>query len=90
MREKIPAVNTVFPLRFPAPGRYHPDMITVNMEPKGSTLTFPRINTVLQLLGKLDLRVNDALVIRGGELLTPDRRLHYGDTITVRQVMSRG
>ncbi|MFZ5813242.1 MAG: hypothetical protein ACOY4F_14485 [Thermodesulfobacteriota bacterium] len=60
------------------------------MEPHKSTLTFQRINTVLQLLGKLDLRVNDALIIRGRELLTPDRRIHPGDTITVRLVMSRG
>ncbi len=65
-------------------------MITVHFEPKKSTLTFPTINTVLQLLGKLNLRVNDALIVRGDELLTPDRRIHPGDTITVRLVMSRG
>ncbi len=90
MGQKIRPVNTVFSLRFKAPGGYHRPMITVHMEPKRSTLTFPRLNTVLQLLGKLGLRTNDALIIRGDELLTPDRRLHYGDTITVRLVMSRG
>jgi len=90
MGQKIRPVNTVFSLRFKAPGGYHRPMITVRMEPKRSTLTFPRLNTVLQLLGKLGLRTNDALIIRGDELLTPDRRLHYGDTITVRLVMSRG
>ena len=90
MREKNPPVNTVFPLRCPGPGRYHPAMVTVRMEPKGDVVEFPRLNTVLQLLSKLGLRTNDALVIRGDELLTPDRRLHYGDTITVRLVMSRG
>jgi hypothetical protein len=36
------------------------------------------------------LRVNDALVISGGELLTPDRRLEDGDAITDRKVISRG
>ncbi|NMC48414.1 MAG: hypothetical protein GYA47_03135 [Desulfovibrio sp.] len=65
-------------------------MVTIHMEPHKSTLTFQRINTVLQLLGKLNLRVNDALIVRGDELLTPDRRIHPGDTITVRLVMSRG
>ncbi|QLA15427.1 hypothetical protein [Desulfolutivibrio sulfoxidireducens] len=65
-------------------------MITIHLEPKKSTLTFPRINTVLQLLGKLNLKTNDALIIRGDELLTPDRRIHPGDIITVRLVMSRG
>jgi len=65
-------------------------MITIHLEPKKSTLTFPRINTVLQLLGKLNLNTNDALIIRGDELLTPDRRIHPGDIITVRLVMSRG
>ncbi len=65
-------------------------MVTIHLEPKKSTLTFPRINTVLQLLGKLNLKTNDALIIRGDELLTPDRRIHPGDIITVRLVMSRG
>jgi sulfur carrier protein len=46
-------------------------MITVHFEPKKSTLTFPTINTVLQLLGKLNLRVNDALIVRGDECCTP-------------------
>lgn len=48
------------------------------------------MKTVLQLLGKLHLRVNDALVIRDGELLTPDRALRHGDHVTVRPVVSRG
>lgn len=65
-------------------------MITVRLEPKNRELTFPKLNTVLQLLHKLDLGLNAALVIRNGELLTPDRRLASGDTITVRCVTSRG
>ncbi len=65
-------------------------MITVRLEPENRELTFPKLNTVLQLLHKLDLGLNAALVIRDGELLTPDRRLAPGDTITVRRVTSRG
>ena len=38
----------------------------------------------------LGLRVNDALIIRGDRLLTPDDRLHDGDEIRVRKVMSTG
>ena len=65
-------------------------MITVTINTQSQPLSFPKINTVLQLLQKLDLRVNDALIIRDGELLTPDRRVLYGDHITVRMVTSRG
>jgi len=65
-------------------------MITVTITSKEQPLTFPKIRTVLQLLQELDLRVNDALIIRDGELLTPDRRVLDGDRITVRPVTSRG
>jgi len=65
-------------------------MITVTIGSDTKPLSFPKINTVLQLLQKLDLRVNDALVIRDGELLTPDRRVQAGDHLTVRPVVSRG
>lgn len=64
--------------------------ITVRLEPGGETLVFPRLNTVLQLLNRLGLGLNDALVIRGNELLTQDRRLHAGDCITLRRVTSGG
>ena len=64
--------------------------VTVLMEREGETLEFPRLNTVQQLLNKLDLFVNDALVIRGDELLTPDRKIAMGDEIVVRTVVSRG
>ncbi len=73
----------------PSPGYTRP-MITVTISSQSQPLTFPKINTVLQLLQKLDLRVNDALIIRDNELLTPDRRLHDGDHVTVRLVTSRG
>ncbi|WP_461210349.1 ubiquitin family protein [Desulfocurvus sp. DL9XJH121] len=64
--------------------------VTVILEREGETLVFPRLNTARQLLNKLDLADNDALVIRGDELLTPDRKLAPGDEITVRTVVSRG
>ena len=64
--------------------------VTVRLEPDGEILVFPRLNTVLQLLNRLGLGLNDALVIRGTELLTQDRRLHTGDRITLRRVTSRG
>jgi sulfur carrier protein len=65
-------------------------MITVHLEPEGQTLTFAKLNTVLQLLHKVGRRQSQVLVIRGGELLTQDRTLHRGDEILVRGVTSRG
>lgn len=65
-------------------------MITVHLEPEGGTMTFPRLTTVLQLLNKTGRKPGRAIVIRGNELLTPDRRLCPGDTIILRDVGSRG
>jgi sulfur carrier protein len=65
-------------------------MITVHVEPDNETMTFERHNTVLMLQKRLGLRVNDALIIRGATLLTPDSRLEDGDEIRVRKVISRG
>lgn len=65
-------------------------MITVHIEPDGEKREFRSLNTVLQLLNKLGLRRMEALIIRDGGLLTPDRRLHDGDELTVRTVISRG
>lgn len=64
--------------------------VTVQLERECETLTFPKLNTVLQLLNKLKLGVNDCLVIRDGELLTTDRKIKAGDHITVRTVISMG
>ena len=50
----------------------------------------PRPKTVRQLLERLSLRQDAALVIREGGLLTPDRRIEIGDSITVRIVTSSG
>jgi sulfur carrier protein len=65
-------------------------MITVRVEPQNRVMHLPKSTSVLQLLRKLELGPNSALVIRGQELLTPDRRLLPGDEITVRPVGSRG
>lgn len=65
-------------------------MITIRIEPEGTELVYPRINTVLQLLNKLKLRPTDALIVRDGGLLTPDLRLAPGDAVTVWLVGSRG
>jgi sulfur carrier protein len=65
-------------------------MITVTLGTNNTPTTFEKIKTVLQLLNKLHLRVNDALVIRDGELLTPDRHLRPGDHVAIRPVVSRG
>jgi len=65
-------------------------MITVFVEPDNETQTFERLNTVLMLQKRLGLRVNDALIIRGAELLTPDSRLNDGDELRIRKVISTG
>ncbi len=65
-------------------------MVTVHVEPDGETLTFARLNTVLQLLNKLGLRPTQALVIRGRDLLTQDMPVGRDDEITVRKVISTG
>lgn len=65
-------------------------MVIVRIEPQKKTIEFKSLNTALQLLNKLGLSGTDALVIRGNELLTPDRRIRHGDVITVRCVTSSG
>ncbi|WP_022660706.1 hypothetical protein [Paucidesulfovibrio longus] len=65
-------------------------MITVHIQPENETLEFATLNTVLQLLNRLKLRATHALIIRDGKLLTADRKLHYGDEIIVKKVISAG
>ena len=73
------------------PREYRPaPVITVMLEPTGGEREIPRPKTVAQLLAKLGQRPATTLVIREGELLTPDRRVEVGDTIIVRSVVSRG
>ncbi len=71
------------------PETFSPATITVVLEPTGGPREIPRPKTVAQLLNRLAVRQGTALVIRDGELLTPDRRIEPGDTITVRSVVSR-
>ncbi|SKA88387.1 sulfur carrier protein [Paucidesulfovibrio gracilis DSM 16080] len=65
-------------------------MITVEVQPENEILEFGKLNTVLQLLNRLQLRSTQALIIREGQLLTADRRLHHGDRIIVKKVISAG
>ncbi len=65
-------------------------MVTVVLESTGEVLTFPRINTVLQLLNKLQLKSTDVLVIMGEQLLTQDRKIGHEASLRIRHVVSRG
>lgn len=64
--------------------------VTVILEPEGKTVLLPKARTARQVLAALDRRPLTALVIRDGELLTPDRAVAAGDTVRVRAVMSAG
>lgn len=65
-------------------------MITVNLEPDGKVIELQKTRSVLAVLNKLRLRSTMAIVVRNGELLTPDRMLKNGDTLMVRKVTSAG
>ncbi|HKK33908.1 MAG TPA: hypothetical protein VJ934_10180 [Desulfomicrobiaceae bacterium] len=65
-------------------------MITVHTEPDGATVEFEKLNTVMQLLNRMGRKSTRVLVIRDGELLTVDCRIRPRDTITIRDVISRG
>lgn len=65
-------------------------MIIVHIEPDNETLEFRSLNTVLQLLNRLQLRSTQALVIRDGQLLTADLKLGRDDEIIVKKVISAG
>lgn len=64
--------------------------ITVILEPQNKTCHMVRPRSVIQLLNRLNLKPNQVLVIRNGGLLTPDREILPGDTITLRSVVSSG
>jgi sulfur carrier protein len=65
-------------------------MITVNLEPDNEVVELHGVKTVLAVLNRLKLRSTMAIVVREGQLLTPDRRLASGDTLMVRKVTSAG
>ncbi len=60
------------------------------IEPENEVANIHKASTVLNLLKKLQLRPNQAIVIRNGELLTPDRKIGSEDSIVVRKIASRG
>lgn len=64
--------------------------IQLTIEPGGGTRLFPRVKTARQLLEKLNILEETALVARDGKLLTPDRQIWPDDAILVRLVGSRG
>ncbi len=66
------------------------DMITVRLEPGNQIQKIPRTKTVRQLFSRLGIAEETALVVRDGELLTPDRAIRRDDEILVRKVASRG
>ncbi|NCD25103.1 MAG: hypothetical protein EOL86_05880 [Deltaproteobacteria bacterium] len=65
-------------------------MITVCLEPENTEIHLEKAGTVRQLLAKINRKPGRALVIRDGQLLTPDLNPRDGDVITVRDVGSRG
>ncbi len=64
--------------------------ITVVLQPQEKIIEMPRPKTVIQLFNKLGIRRGTALVIRNGELLTPDISIMADEIITVRIVTSSG
>lgn len=64
--------------------------VGVLLQPEERRLRLPRPKTARQLLEALGLMEETALVARGGELLTPDRRIWPGDELLVRVVASSG
>lgn len=64
--------------------------VTVLLQPEETRLSLPRPKTARQLLEALNLTEESALVARGGELLTPDRRIWPDDDLLVRKVASSG
>lgn len=65
-------------------------MITVRIEPENKELQLERVRTVRHLLQTIDRKPGRVLVIRDGQLLTPDLNLQSNDVIIIRDVGSRG
>ncbi len=64
--------------------------VTVFLEREDETIIWERLTSAHQLLNRLRLGVNDALIIRDKILLTPDQKIFPGEHITVRTVISKG
>ncbi|MCR4666259.1 MAG: hypothetical protein K5657_03085 [Desulfovibrio sp.] len=69
---------------------YSGPRLYILLQPEEKYFSLPRVKTVWQLLKKLALPEESALVIRNGTLLTPDLHLQANDEIIVRKVSSRG
>ncbi|MFI3271205.1 MAG: hypothetical protein R3Y11_03740 [Pseudomonadota bacterium] len=74
----------------PVTGFRRPPTISVHLQPEEQIFEMPRVKSAGQLLKKLGFRQATALVVRDGELLTPDRPINHGDHILVRGITSRG
>lgn len=70
--------------------KYDTAKIMVFLEPEMREIRLDRPKTVAQLLDRLNLLPETALVSRKGELLTHDRRIWPDDEILVRIVTSCG
>ncbi len=66
------------------------NVVTILLQPEERRFSLRRPKTARQLLEALGLMEETALVARGGELLTPDRRIWPGDELLVRVVTSAG
>ncbi len=66
------------------------NFVSILLQPEERRFRLRRPKTARQLLDALGLMEETALVARGGELLTPDRRLWPGDELLVRVVTSTG
>ena len=60
------------------------------IEPENEVVILTRAGNVDNLLRQLGLKPGEALVIRGSELLTPDRKVEPEDEIIIRKIVSRG
>ncbi|WP_243439733.1 hypothetical protein [Fundidesulfovibrio soli] len=65
-------------------------MVRVLIESTGEQREFRALKSVTQLLNRLGLKSTEVLVIRGRELLTPDRMIGHEGEIRIRHVVSRG
>ncbi|MDR2696304.1 MAG: hypothetical protein LBC79_08015 [Deltaproteobacteria bacterium] len=73
-----------------AKNTHAPATVSVFLQPEDKELVLPRPKNAQQLLGALGLRSCTALVVREGELLTPDRAIYPGERLLVRKVTSSG
>ena len=70
--------------------QYHIPTITVHLQPEEKKIEMYNPKTAKQLLNKLGLREESAIIIRNNKLLTPDVRIYDKDDILVRKVTSSG